>query len=96
MTEPVKRECKKKDVELAKKLTRVVFNKWYSETMMENAIVVPEEPSDSPNKSPVRNKQRGSPVRNKQNGKNQTMQTESDSNEQMKTRADSPEYTGTL
>ena len=47
MTEPVKRECKKKDVELAKKLTRVVFNKWYSETMMENAILVPEEPSDS-------------------------------------------------
>ena len=47
MTETVKRECKKKDVELAKKLTRVVFNKWYSETMMENAILVPEEPSDS-------------------------------------------------
>ena len=73
MTESVKRECKKKDVELAKKLTRVVFNKWYSETMMENAIVVPEEPSDSQNGSPVKNKPKGSPVRNKQNGKNPTM-----------------------
>ena len=73
MTESVKRECKKKDVELAKKLTRVVFNKWYSETMMENAILVPEEPSDSQNGSPVRKKQKGSPVRNKQNGKNPTM-----------------------
>ena len=73
MTESVKRECKKKDVELAKKLTRVVFNKWYSETMMENAILVPEEPSDSQNGSPVRNKQKGSPIRNKQKGKNPTM-----------------------
>ena len=73
MTESVKRECKKKDVELAKKLTRVVFNKWYSETMMENAILVPEEPSDSQNGSPVRKKPKGSPVRNKQNGKNPTM-----------------------
>ena len=56
MSEAVKRECTKKERELVRKLARIVFNKWYSETLMENVIVLPEEPSDEHNKSPSPNK----------------------------------------
>ena len=57
MSETVKRECLKKERELVRKLARIVFNKWYSETLMENVIVVPEEPSDEHNKSQSPSKQ---------------------------------------
>ena len=56
LSEAVKRECTKKERELVRKLARIVFNKWYSETLMENVIVLPEEPSDEHNKSPSPNK----------------------------------------
>ena len=67
---------------MLKKLTRIVFNKWYSETLMENAIVVPEEPSD---------KKSVSPSRKKQTQKTLNTQAEFDSHDKGLLRSDSAE-----
>ena len=62
MTENLRKECVKKELDNMKKLTRIVFNKWYAETLQENTMVIPDElavdsqPADaSPPRSPNNN-----------------------------------------
>ena len=53
-TANLRKECAQKGLEQLKKLTRIVFNKWYAETLQQNQMVIPDEAPEAGEASPPR------------------------------------------